>query len=148
MTLENTAGLGVNNYYGPRDTEDGIQGGIIRTDGVENELVIFITNENFASTSATIPAGAIVVEAFAVIEEAFTFTGGSTPAMDVGTDSSEATNGIDVDLTSTGTEAGTLEGTWTAPLVAETIVGVATSGSPTTVDAGKAKVVIRYQHTN
>lgn len=147
--LEDTAGLNVNNYYGPRATEDGIEGGIIRTSGVENELVLFITDENYLQvTPVDIPAGSIVTEAFAVVEEAFTFTGGTSPAMDVGTDTSEATNGAGLDLTATGTEAGTLAGTWTAPLAAATTVGVATSGTPTSVDAGRAKVVIRFQHTN
>lgn len=148
MGLENSAGLGVNNYYGPRAVEDGIQGGVVRTDGVENELVLFVTDENYASVTATIPAGAIVKEAFAVVTEAFAFTGGTSPSMDVGTDTSEATNGAGVTLTSTGTEAGTLAGTWAAPLAAATTVGVATAGSPTSVDAGQAKVVIRYQYTN
>jgi hypothetical protein len=148
MSLENSAGLGVNNYYGPRVTEDGVQAGAIKTEGVENELVLFITDENYASVTGSIPAGAIITEAFAVVTEAFAFTGGTSPTMDIGTDTSEATNGTGLDLTSTGTEAGTLAGTWAAPLAAATTVGVATSGSPTSVDAGQAKVVIRYQYTN
>lgn len=148
MTLENSAGLGVNNYYGPRETEDGIEGGIIKTEGVENEAVLFITDENYLQVTFDIPAGAIVTESFAVVTEAFAFTGGTSPTMDVGTDTSEGTNGTGLDLTATGTEAGTLAGTWTAPLAAATTVGVATSGTPTSVDAGQAKVVIRYQFTN
>lgn len=148
MSLENTAGLGVNSHYGPRVTEDGILGGVTLTDGVRNELVLFVTDENYASVTATIPAGAVIVDAFAVVTEAFTFTGGTTPSMKVGTDTSEATNGAGVSLTSTGTSAGTLAGTWTAPLAAETTVGVATAGAPTAVTAGQAKVVITYQYTN
>lgn len=148
MGLENSAGLGVNNYYGPRVTEDGIEAGIIRSAGVEYEMVLFITDENYASVTGSIPAGANIVECFAVVTEAFTFTGGTSPTMDVGTDTSEATNGAGLDLTATGTEVGTLAGTWAAPLAAATTVGVATSGAPTSVDAGQAKVVIRYQYTN
>ncbi len=147
MTLEDSAGLNVNNYYGPRVTEDGIDGGVIRTSGVENEIVLFVTDENYTVVNAVIPAGSIVKEAFAVVTEAFAFTGGSSPTMDVGTNGSEATNGATLTLDATGTEAGTLEGTWTAPLAAETTIGVATAGTPTSVDAGQAKVVIRYQHT-
>ena len=145
MTFEANTGLNVSNYYGPRGVEDHNMESRIRTAGATNEMVLFVDADNYTTLTGTIPAGAIVIEAFASVTTAFAFTGGTTPAMDIGTDTSEGTNGTGLDLTATGTEAGTLAGTWTAPLAAETTVGIATSGTPTTVDAGRAKVVIRYQ---
>ena len=38
MSFENSAGLGVNNHYGPRET--GGTEGVVRTSGVSKELVI------------------------------------------------------------------------------------------------------------
>ncbi|NOQ73238.1 MAG: hypothetical protein GQ574_14620 [Crocinitomix sp.] len=76
--------------------------------------------------------------------------GGTTPVIDIGTESTEATNGFTIteaqaeavgmyDLTSA------LAGTWAAGLAADTTVGLLLGGtSPTVTSAGKAKIVIRY----
>ena len=142
----NVGGIGVGKRYGPTEADQHVDGGSQNSQGDgEYEAVVYITSEDFlVQTTGTLPDGAIIRQAYAVVTEAFTFTGGTSPTMDVGTDTSEATNGAGLDLTATGTEAGTLAGTWASPLAADITVGVATSGTPTSVDTGKAKVVIKY----
>jgi len=137
----------VRNHYGPRDLYETLGSSKHKTEGLNNELVIEVTNDNYSSVTATLPAGAVPIRAIADVVTAFTFTGGTSPSMDVGTDTSEATNGAGVTLTSAGVEEGTLAGTWTSPLAAATTVGVATAGSPTSVDTGKARIVIEYAYT-
>ena len=137
------AGIGVGKTYGGRNLYEG-SAGVTRTAGFENEITIDFDYTNYDRVSKVIPDGAVVVKAEASVLEAFAFTGGTSPTMGIGTDGSEATNGTGLDLTSTGTEQGTLAGTWASPFTADTTIGIATSGSPTSVDAGKARVVITY----
>lgn len=156
MSYENTAGLGVLNQYGPRFTQDGpLSGGILRTAGAVDEVVIYIKGSDLADgnfdTRATIPAGAKVLDVVAEVTEAFAL-GGTTPTINVGTNGTEGTNyGIELskaqaEATGTyftlGASAG---GTWAAPLAAATAVGVDLDGTtPTATSVGAAKVVIRY----
>lgn len=139
------AGLGVGKSYGERDLYEGVSGDQASR-GQERDIVLTFTHENYDRVAKVIPNGAVVLSATAYVDEAFAFTGGTAPTMDVGTDGSEATNGAGVDLTSTGTEVGTLAGTWADPFTADTTIGVATSGSPTSVDAGQVRVFIRYAY--
>ena len=155
MTIENTAGIGVNNRYGPVDTQEGVlSGGVLRTAGKVNDLVIYIRGEDFASgsfdTQFTLPAGSIFIDAAAEVTEAFAL-GGTTPTINVGTNTTEGTN-YGIELSEAQAEAtgtyynATGAGTWAAPLAADTAVGVALDGTtPTVTSAGEAKVVIRYQ---
>ena len=64
MSRENSAGLGVNNQYGPRVVPDGAAG-VFKTAGVNNELVIEISGENINDdiVKGFIPAGARPVDA-------------------------------------------------------------------------------------
>jgi len=155
MSYENSAGLSVFNQYGPRFTQDGVvSGGKTRTAGVVQEAVVYIKGEDFGSGTAfntrlTLPAGSTFVEASYEVTEAFVL-GGTTPTINVGTDTSEATN-YGVEFSEAQGEAigtyynATGGGTWAAPLAAATAVGVALDGTtPTVTSAGKAKVVIRY----
>jgi hypothetical protein len=108
-----------------------------------------MTAAAFPLVVPTLPAGAIIQEVFAEVSEVF-ILGGTTPTLDVGTETSEGTNGVDVteaqaealgsyDLTSA------LQGTWASPLAAATTIGLALGGSsPTNGATGKMRVVIRY----
>lgn len=154
MSYEDSAGLSVYNHYGPRFTQDGIvSGGKTRTAGVMQEAVIYIKGSDFTSgsfdTRLTLPAGSTFVEAIAEVTEAFVL-GGTTPTINVGTNTSEGTN-YGIELSEAQGEAtgayynATGAGTWAAPLAAATAVGVALDGTtPTVTSAGLAKVIIRY----
>jgi hypothetical protein len=152
MSKENTAGLGVNSRYGPLTTPDGA-GGVIKTEGAVNELTLDFTGETINDDSEqnpVIPAGSLIIAAYAEISEAFVL-GGTTPTIDIGTKGSEGTNGIDIadageaDTVGTYDILGTPSGTWAASLAANTTVGIALGGtSPTVTSAGKARVVVQY----
>lgn len=150
MGYESNTGLGVNNHYGERVRGNAI--GHIKTEGAIKELTLDITGKminNSFRPEVVLPAGSLVVEAYADISEVFVVTG-TTPTISIGTLGSEATNGVDiseaqaeavgtVDITSTAA------GTWAASLAAATTVGVGLGGTtPAVTDAGKATVVIRY----
>jgi len=152
MTVEITGTRGVRAIYGTRETGGGM--GVIKTEGVSNELTVDLSVESItgdAWASVKIPAGSIPVEAYCEVTEAFTVTG-TTPTINVGTEGSEATNGVEV--TEAQAEAvgayditASLQGTWTSPLAAETEIGVALSGTTPalTGTAGKARVTIVYK---
>ena len=78
MSYENTAGLGVNNQYGVRDTQDGaaISGGEVEGGGAQRDYVAYFTGDEIGSvafdTGLIIPAGHIVVGAILKIEDAIT----------------------------------------------------------------------------
>lgn len=144
----------VHNHYGPRDTGKTV--GVEKTYGAKREMVLDIDGDmlaagEFALLSPKLPAGSRVLNAYVEVEEAFVL-GGTSPTILVGTNGSEATNGVVVteaqaeavgvyDITSA------LAGTWdsAAGLAAETTVGLAMGGtSPTSTSAGKARVVVEY----
>lgn len=145
----------VSNHYGPRDV--GGTTGISNSDGWMRELTIDLDPESVSegdfvlTVAPVLKAGTLVKEVFLEVEEAFVL-GGTTPAVEVGTEGSEATNGVtldEADLEAVGTYDVTanLSGTWTAGFTADTTVGLAFSGtSPTVTDVGKARVVVRYFH--
>lgn len=154
MSFENTAGLGVQNHYGPRGKQDGIvAGGKLPVHGSVDEIVVYINGSDFGTgtdflTRATLPAGALVLDVMAEVTEAFVL-GGTTPTINVGTDGSEGTNyGLELSeaqAEAVGTYSDTAAGTWAAVLAADTPISVALDGtSPTVTSAGAAKVVIRY----
>ena len=148
--FEDSAGLNVSNWYGPRST--GKTGGVFDTDGFVKEAVIVVKAADIGSDSyqpIILPAGAKVVGAYAKVSEAFAL-GGTTPVINIGTSGSEATNGVN--LTEAQAEAvgtydliGTNGGTWAAALAAATTVKVVLGGTtPTVGSAGVMTVVIRY----
>lgn len=156
MTKEVSAGLGagVRSRFGPVDIPDG-SSGVVRTGGARNELVFEfsgadINNDDFQL--AIIPAGSLVTAVHVEVIEVFAL-GGTTPTIDIGTDGSEGTNGVDMseaEAEALGTimladSATAAAGTWAASLAADTTVSVALGGTtPTVTDAGHAKVVIEY----
>lgn len=147
----------VSNHYGERD--DGGTGGNFKTEGSKAELVFDFTGESFNQGAGAgddaflvepvLPAGALVTSVSLEITEAFVVTG-TTPAIEIGTKTTEATNGFttsEAQLEATGVYnlTGALSGTWAAMLAAATTVGVAASGtSPVLTDAGKGRYVISY----
>ena len=144
---EDSAGLGISNFYGTRNTTEGTVGNY-NVDGAVQELVVEFAGDTLGQASGTIPAGAKVLEAYVEVSEAFVL-GGTTPTIDIGTDGTEGTNGFDV--SEANAEAvglyvdTTFAGTWANQLAADTTVGVALGGSsPTVTSAGRMKAVVRY----
>lgn len=144
----------VNTHYNERETGKTV--GRTDTDGFMNELTFDIDGEMvgdaaFALVVPTIPAGSIIKDVYVEVTEAFVL-GGTSPAIELGTEGSEATNGVTIteaqaEAVGTYDVSSALAGTWAAGLAADTVVGLALSGtSPTVTDAGKMRVVVRYQH--
>jgi hypothetical protein len=152
MSKENSAGLGVNNRYGPLNTPDGAAG-VFSTYGAENELVIEFSGKNINDgvISGFLPAGARPLRAILEVKTAFVM-GGSTPTFNVGTSGSAGTNGVEfseANMESTGTiTTTTFGGTWGARLAADTtVVAILDGTTPTVTDAGEARLVIVYSKT-
>lgn len=153
-----TAGSGnvvttVNNHYGVRDTGKTV--GHTDVHGFENQLsmdldVAQISGDAFTLLAPKIPAGAHIYKVIAEVTEAFTVTG-TSPTINVGTEGSENTNGIEITEAQAEAEGvyditGSLQGTWAAPLAAETTVGLDMDGTTPALSgtAGKVRVVIYY----
>jgi hypothetical protein len=145
----------VHNNFGPRNTGQTV--GLFENDGGQEELVFYITGDqlNRAATNdeflvvPKIPAGATINGAYARTREVFVM-GGTSPTIRIGTDTSEATNGIVItqaqaQALGTYNISATAVGTWAAPLAADTAVGTSLGGtSPTVTNAGVIEVVVRY----
>lgn len=154
--FESTSGLGTRNFYGPRSAKEGIEGGI-KTEGSIKELTLKFTGQNinddvFSTNLAVLPAGSRPIRAIVSINEAFAL-GGTTPTINIGTDGSEATNGVSIaeaqaEATGVLTDADSgvaINGTWGSELAADTQVSVALGGTTPTVGAGGyAVVTIEY----
>jgi hypothetical protein len=147
MSFEADATRGVKNHYGPRTTGKGL--GRIRTAGSEVELTVDLTGDSIGSLlngDVYLPAGALPTEWFLDVSEAFSVSAAAT--LDIGTDGSEATNGLEITealLEAVGTtKSSTFAGTWAASLAAETLVGHALTGTVSDDTIGKARLVIRY----
>lgn len=143
------------NQYGPRGTQDStiLSGGEVHGDGIVKELVVYLNGDEFGgtatavATSYSLPAGAVVLDAVMEITEAITM-GNADNDISVGTSGSEVTNGFDFDNTTgaVGTYAhDAINGTWAAPLAADTVVAFDVAGTTPSMDGGQAKVVIRYR---
>ena len=160
MPFENSAGLGVFNFFGPRKVgEENI--GIVKTEGAYNELIIDVdgafinkvitdgTSKNLAI--GKLPAGIKIKEVILEVDTVFV-VGGTSPTFLVGTEGSEATNGVsftEAQAEAVGTVVNTtFAGTWAAKLAAETQVGFALGGTTPTLSGGKARIIIRYIKAN
>lgn len=152
MGLESNTGLNVKNHYGVRDT--GRAAGVYRTSGAKREMVIEITgkmvSDGVFNVPVVLPKGANTIAAYFEVTEAFDL-GGTTPAINIGTTGSAATNGVaisEAQAEAVGSGLGTLGGTWAddAGFAANTTVAIALSGTEPTVDAtkGRAKVIVEY----
>lgn len=144
----------VHNHFGQRTELDEESVGIINTEGALNELVIdfdaaTLTAAAYPLMAPKLPAGAKITRVLLEVRTAFAL-GGTTPAIEIGTEGSEVTNGFTIteaqaeavgmyDLTSA------LSGTWAAQLAADTTVGIALTGTtPTNGTVGRARAVIQY----
>lgn len=148
MTIENKAGLGVNNQYGPRKTAEG-RSGDINTSGFVKELELDFRGDTYQHVTATLPKGAKVIETVAVIEEAFALTG-TTPTINVGKAGTAGTN-YAIELSKAQAEAvgtvynATSAGSFASVLTADTVIAVELDGTtPASGTGGKAKIVVRY----
>lgn len=153
MPYENTAGLGVNNQYGVRNT-GGSFGKV--DDDVISFLAIDFTAESLAGTfvpKIVLPKGAHFLRYILRVDEAFTLTGTSPTVIFGGT--APATDGVvltQAELAAVGTKvpasAGT--GTWsttsaTGPLTAQTVTKALGGTTPAvTQGAGKATLIAEY----
>jgi len=153
MSYENSAGLGVNNQYGVRDTQDSaaLSGGKVEAQGSVHEAVVYFTGEEISGTEIVtqlvIPAGSRPLDATLVILEAITM-GNADNDIVVGTAGTSETNGGDFDNTTGAVgayNAAPLDGTWLSVLAADTSVAVQVTGStPDSTTGGKGKIVVRY----
>lgn len=143
------------NHYGTRGVQDStvLSGGEVHGDGIVKELVVYLNGDEFGgtadavATSYTLPAGAVVLDAVMEITSAITM-GNADNDISVGTSGSETTNGIDFDNTTGAVGTYTqdaINGTWAAPLAANTVVAFDVAGTTPSMDGGQAKVVIRYR---
>ena len=143
---------GVSNHYGARKVGKGQ--GTTSTEGFMNEFTLdldgeLVGNEAFPLLTPQLPAGAKIEDVFLEVSEAFVL-GGTSPVVEVGTATSEATNGVTIteaQLEATGVYdiTAAISGTWAAGLAAVTNLGIVLGGTtPTVTDAGKARLVIRY----
>ena len=146
-------------HFGARDSGGTV--GVVKTEGAKKELVFDFTEEAYNQGAGSgaeaflvapkIPKGGNVTSVYMEVEEAFTVTG-TSPTVEIGTDSSEATNGFTIteaQLEATGVYdlTSALSGTWADILAAETTVGVAMAGTSPVITSGaggKARIVISY----
>lgn len=152
MAFLNESGLGVHNHYGPR-TSRAPKGGI-KTEGSVMEMTVDVWGTSFTEkdndyNKVVLPKGALILDAYAYVSEAFTL-GGTTPVIAIGTKGSEVTNGVKVakaQAEAVGTVKLTAAGTWATALAADTEVSVVLGGtSPTSAANGKVRATIRYVH--
>lgn len=148
----------VHNQFGRRTVGGTV--GVLKVEGMEEELVIDVTGEYFnddfvGNIPFVLPAGAVIKSVYVDVEDVFVATG-TTPTFLIGTDGSEVTNGFvvsEAQLESTGSYnlTATLTGTWDneVPLAANTVIGFALGGTtPVITDAGKARITIQFYRIN
>lgn len=154
MPFENTAGLGVNNFYGQRDTGGSV--GVEQSNDSFQHLSISFTGASINSTflpPVVVPRGASFRRAILRVDEAFNLTG-TTPTIIFG-GTAPGTNGIvlsEAELEAVGTKipASTGTGTWAvgsatgttaAERVTRTLGGTTPVVSPT---VGKATLILEF----
>lgn len=147
----------VRTSFGQIDTGNSV--GVVKVEGPHEYLTFEFTGSGFADLGASlvdtyIPAGAILKDATATVEEVFALTG-TTPVVNFGTATTEGTNGFTASkaqLEAVGSYSllSTLKGTWAVntPLAARTKLGVALGGTtPGLGRGGRARVTISYART-
>lgn len=154
MAYENTAGLGVYNQYGPRNT-GGALGVETDGDGI-HQMKLELTDQSLIqgfNSNFVLPRGAHFLRYILRVDQAFTMTG-TTPTVIVG-GTAPATNGVVLtaaELAAVGTKvpASTGTGTWavasaTGTTAAERVT-VALGGTTPAVTpgAGRAFLIAEY----
>ena len=155
MPFANQAGIGVNNFYGARETGNSI--GLEHGEDSLHRLSIAFDAATLNGTflpPVVIPKGASFRSAVLRVDEAFNLTG-TTPTVIFGASGSEATNGIvlsEAELEAIGTKvpASTGTGTWAQGSATGTTVaakvGKALGGTTPVVTpgVGKATLVLTF----
>lgn len=154
MAFENSAGIAVNNQYGPRNT--GFSIGVEQSTDSIHQLSIAITGESLNSSflpPVVVPKGAHFLRAVLRVDEAFVVTGTNPTVIFGGT--APATNGIvltKAELEAVGTKipASTGTGTWAvasatgttaAEKVTKTLGGTTPAVSST---VGKGTLILEF----
>ena len=154
MGYESNTGLGVTNHYGEFKLGNTVGVHTSRDREVELNMDLngeAVTNGGPLLVDYKLPAGADITRVYLVVTEAATF-GNADNVVDVGTDTTEATNGFTITDTQLGALGVTdltseLSGTWAAPLAAATTIGHVVSGTTASMTGGLAKVIIKYNLT-
>lgn len=157
MGYENSAGLGVNNHYGVRNTGGAV--GIEHGEGTTKVLRIDLTGDSINDAVAgfvppvSIAKGANFTSYTLRVDEAFVVTG-TTPTILVGSAGSVATNGVvitEAELENVGTKglATAGAGTWavdsTTGLTAAALVDIELEGDAAVArGSGKATLILEY----
>lgn len=160
MAFENSAGIGVSNFYGPRDAGGSV--GEEQTSDSIHQLSLELTDSTIANIGTLgpkfkIPSGAHFLRAFLHVDEAFTMTG-TTPGVVIG-GTVPGTNGFALtaaELAALGTKipASTGNGTWaansaTGTTATESVTTALTGTTPAvTPGAGRATFVVEYLYKN
>lgn len=156
MTYENSAGIGVFNQYGARESGGSV--GVERSDDSIHQLSINLTGSMLNPATifvppVVVPKGALFRRALLRVDEVFVVTG-TTPTIEVGSSGSTATNGFvitEAELETVGTKALTSAGvgTWafasTTGLTAAAEVAIAKEGD-TAVAAGSGKATLTLEY--
>jgi hypothetical protein len=154
MGFENSAGLGVNNYFGRRDTGGSV--GVETSNDSIHQLSIAFTGASLASAylpPVYIPKGAQFKRAILRVDEVFVVTGTSPTLIFGGT--APATNGIvlteaELEAVGTKTPASTGTGTWaqssaTGTTAAEKVTKTLGGTSPAVAaTSGKATLILEF----
>lgn len=157
MAYSNTAGLGVNNFYGARDTTSGTSVGVETSNDSVHQLSISFSGDSLNDafiTPTVIPKGALFKRAILRVDEAFNISG-TTPTVIFGAVGAEATNGIvlseaELEAVGTKTPASTGNGTWSQTsatgVAVAAKVGRALGGTTPVVakGVGKATLILEY----
>ena len=155
MAYENTAGLGVFNQYGPRDTGGSV--GVEHSKDSVHQLSLNLTGASLNSgflPPVVVPKGARFLRAILRVDEAFVVTG-TSPTVRVGSAGSIATNGIvltEAELEAVGTKAPASAGagTWSTSsatgLTAAAKVAIDFGGTSPAVasTSGKATLLLEF----
>jgi hypothetical protein len=143
----------VSNFYGPRSVDEGrISSQHVGANEFTTEIAFHGDDYNTV-IEEVIPKGYGFQEASLEVLEVFALTG-TSPAIRIGTKTSEATNGVNLTkalLEAAGYSYPASTGTWTdsSILAADTIVGIALSGTTPVVGAvGHAILKITWRKAN
>lgn len=154
MGFENSAGLGVNNFFGRRDTGGSV--GVEHSKDSVHQLSIAFTGASLASSflpPVYVPKGAQFKRAILRVDEVFVVTGTSPTLIFGGT--APATNGIvlteaELEAVGTKTPASTGTGTWaqasaTGTTASEKVTKTLGGTSPAVAaTSGKATLILEF----
>lgn len=157
MGYANQAGLGVNNFYGARDTVSGVGVGVETSNDSTSRLSITFSGDSLNDAfmpPVAIPKGALFKRATLRVDEAFAIAG-TTPTVIFGAVGAEATNGIvlseaELEAVGTKTPASIGTGTWAqnsaTGVTATAKVGKALGGTAPVVTKGVGKATLTLEY--